>query len=332
MGQLCSLVFTDHLSIFWKMIIRPPRAEYDPSELGQSPFQIGGADFERLDLQIINGRGLRLECSHFRPAETGSADADTGAVKKLPCVVYIHGYSSCRLEASDVVSLLLPRGITVFCLDLAGSGLSEGEFVSLGHFEELDIHLVIKHLRGMSSVGGIGLWGRSMGASIAVTCAAKDPSVAACVLDSGFCSIPLLAFEVATKRRGALQVPEMWFPRLYEAVRREVRSRASFDIGDILPIEAAPDATSPALFLVAKDDRSIPVHHTYDLHKAWGGKDKQLVTTEGGHGDPRDMTLMNYVCDFLQQRLSAAAVARREERLREIQGEGRPNDAVDYSV
>lgn len=44
----------------------------------------------------------------------------------LPCVVFLHGNSGCRVDAYDAVRVLLPLNITVFCLDLSGSGLSEG--------------------------------------------------------------------------------------------------------------------------------------------------------------------------------------------------------------
>lgn len=48
------------------------------------------------------------------------------ARQMLPCVVFLHGNSGCRVDAYDAVRVLLPLNITVFCLDLSGSGLSEG--------------------------------------------------------------------------------------------------------------------------------------------------------------------------------------------------------------
>lgn len=40
--------------------------------------------------------------------------------------------SGCRADASEVAIILLPSNITVFTLDFSGSGLSEGEHVTLG--------------------------------------------------------------------------------------------------------------------------------------------------------------------------------------------------------
>jgi dienelactone hydrolase len=44
----------------------------------------------------------------------------------LPCVIFLHGNSGCRVDAYDAVRVLLPLNITVFAVDLSGSGLSEG--------------------------------------------------------------------------------------------------------------------------------------------------------------------------------------------------------------
>ena len=40
--------------------------------------------------------------------------------------------SGCRADASEAAIILLPSNITVFTLDFAGSGLSGGEYVTLG--------------------------------------------------------------------------------------------------------------------------------------------------------------------------------------------------------
>jgi alpha/beta superfamily hydrolase len=60
--------------------------------------------------------------------------------------------------------MLLPSNITVFAYDFSGSGLSEGEYVSLGYYEKEDLKAVVEYLRLEGKTSKIGLWGRSMGA------------------------------------------------------------------------------------------------------------------------------------------------------------------------
>ena len=158
---------------------------------------------------MVNERGQRLQCSHWEPVEypvleEGEEEDDDkkrddgpaaeGQQKQqqqrnpkeqrrgpLPCIVYMHGNSSARIEALPQLSLCLSLGITLVALDFAGSGRSEGEFVSLGYYEKDDLKAVIEHLRASGHVSRIALWGRSMGAVTALMHGERDPSLAAMV-------------------------------------------------------------------------------------------------------------------------------------------------------
>ena len=56
----------------------------------------------------------------------GTSESTARATQALPCVIFLHGNSGCRVDAYDAVRVLLPLNITVFALDLSGSGLSGG--------------------------------------------------------------------------------------------------------------------------------------------------------------------------------------------------------------
>lgn len=80
----------------WKAIIRPPKASYEDSDLGPKEFNIGGMNVCRTDLEILGFRGHKMVCSHFEPAETERQ------WDEMPCIIYMHGNSSCRMEALDL--------------------------------------------------------------------------------------------------------------------------------------------------------------------------------------------------------------------------------------
>ncbi|CAK0804009.1 unnamed protein product [Prorocentrum cordatum] len=210
----------DALRGAWKWIIRPAREEYELSELGPEVFDVAGQLCTRTDIQLTSTQGHTLECSHFRPA----ADA---AGAPAPCAVYLHGSGSSRLEALWVVPRLLERNVSVFAFDFAGCGHSTGDYVSLGHYEEKDLGVVLRHLR-RSGVPSVALWGRSMGAAAAVLRAARDRSLAACVLDSAFTDLRTVCAEFADQ--AALPVPRLLVGAALEAVRGEVEARAGFDV------------------------------------------------------------------------------------------------------
>jgi hypothetical protein len=179
-------------------IIRPPRAEYELDDLGPLQFDLRGRRFERADFEVTNARAQRLVGSWWRPVpEDRPAEA-------LPCVVYLHGNSSCRLGALEALELLLCEGVTVVAFDFSGSGRSDGEFVTLGFHEKDDLAAVVAHLRGSGIVSTIALWGRSMGAATALLHSHRDPSIAGLVLDSSFSDLKQLALELAEMGRGGL--------------------------------------------------------------------------------------------------------------------------------
>ncbi|KAL7212220.1 hypothetical protein ACSBR2_014985 [Camellia fascicularis] len=76
-------------------------------------------------LNVTNSQGDVLQCNHYMPIVRPEGNA-------LPCVIYSHGNSGCRADASEAAIILLPSNITVFTLDFSGSGLSGGEHVTLG--------------------------------------------------------------------------------------------------------------------------------------------------------------------------------------------------------
>mmetsp|Transcript_115339 Transcript_115339/g.182214 ORF Transcript_115339/g.182214 Transcript_115339/m.182214 type:complete len:476 (+) Transcript_115339:59-1486(+) len=286
---------SESYSVLWKMIIRPPRARYQIEDLGPAVFRIGRDKFEREDLQLKNDRGLCLECSHYRPR---------GAQSKLPCVIYLHANASCRLEALDVIDVLLPHGFSIFCFDFSGCGKSEGEYISLGFWEEQDLSTVIRYLRSSGRTSSIALWGRSMGGAAAIFRAAQDPLVAACVIDATFSSLYVVVEELVSS--GKVPVPSFLLSMAMAVVGQEVESRAEFDFRGLAPVEEAQYAVSPVLFGVPTDDDFVLPHHTYDNCQAWGGSDKSVITYEGGHNGRRPEFWHTAVIEFLKDRMTRA--------------------------
>jgi pimeloyl-ACP methyl ester carboxylesterase len=95
----------------------------------------------------------------------------------IPCVIYMHGNSSSRMEALSALSLVLSLGASLLSFDFSGSGKSEGEYVSLGSFEKDDLQCVVEYLRTTGKTSTIALWGRSMGAATALLHGERDPSI-----------------------------------------------------------------------------------------------------------------------------------------------------------
>lgn len=318
------------------MIVRPPRVEFSVSDLGPVTFSVApGQASRRTDFTVLRNRTpddrsaspsappppaaasststslfsrkraapaaveeWRIECSFFGPA----------ALKKgTPCsvVIYCHGNSGCRLDATDIVPLLLPHGICVVALDFIGSGLSSGDFVTLGWNEQKDLAAVVAYLRDAErspfTVEKIALWGRSMGAVTSLMCMRADPSLAAAVLDSPYSDLPLLCRQLVS-RVITVKLPGFAVSTGLRIVRSSAKSRAGVDIMELTPIKFVAECHVPALFCHGEADDFVLPMHSRALHDAYGGE-KSFHLVAGDHNSPRpddfQETALLFLCNAL---------------------------------
>ncbi|RLN44486.1 hypothetical protein BBJ29_009261 [Phytophthora kernoviae] len=281
-------------------VIRPLRAQYTPSELGPKRAQIGDVSVQRLDLKLKNPAGYTLECSWWKPRKAKDKNgeaAETQEQNKRPCIVVLHGNSSCRLGALEIVMYALPAGFTVFALDFCGSGLSEGKYVSLGYHERTDIATAVKYVRKTGEVSSLCLWGRSMGSVAALLYVESDPSVNAMVLDSPFSSLPKLATELVED--GKLGVPRIAVKLVMRLIRRDIKKRAKFDMFKLKPIAKIHKCVVPTFFVVGLQDELVGPHHVEALYKLHNGPN-QLFKFPGGHNSPRPFNFFIQALQFLR--------------------------------
>lgn len=279
----------------WRAIIRPPRDTYPEDALGPEEFSLRDRTYQRHELDLRNAKGQKLVCSHFQPAPAQRSQ------RMLPCVIYLHGNCSSRVEALATLPVLLPLGITVFCFDFAGSGRSDGDYVSLGYHERDDLATVVGHLRDSGSVGAIGVWGRSMGAVTALLHSHRDPTLAGIVLDSPFASLPQLALELVDKHC-TLPLPRWLVSGVLGLLRSSIQQRADFDLYDVDPLKVVPTAFIPALFTAASSDVFIVPSHAKQLYDAYAG-DKNMVMVDGDHNSARPRFLLDSIAIFFIQTL-----------------------------
>uniref|UniRef100_A0A166H5Z9 AB hydrolase-1 domain-containing protein n=1 Tax=Daucus carota subsp. sativus TaxID=79200 RepID=A0A166H5Z9_DAUCS len=246
---------------FVNFIIRPPRAEYDPNnDLLDQEFMLKGKLFQRKDLEVKNSRGDVLQCSHYVPIVPPEE-------KALPCVIYCHGNSGCRADASEAAIILLPSNITVFTLDFSGSGISGGDHVTLGWNEKDDLRAVVNYLREDGNVSLIGLWGRSMGAVTSLMYGAEDPSIAGMVLDSPFSNLVDLMMELVDTYK--IRLPKFTIKFAIQYMRRAILKKAKFDIEELNTIKVAKSSFVPVLLGHAIDDDFIQPHHSDRIFDAY---------------------------------------------------------------
>lgn len=260
--------------------------------LGPPAFVFCGKRFTRTDFTLRTKRGFNLECSHWEPVER--------VTDRIPVVIYMHGNSSARVEVLPQLSYLLSLGVAVFSFDFAGSGKSDGEYVSLGYYEREDLSCVVAHLRATNVVSTIALWGRSMGAATALMFGDRDPSIACMILDSPFADLTQLAEEMVEKGRDqGIVVPNFVVSVALRMIAGSVKKQANVNIKNISPITHADKCFIPALLVAGEHDDFIKKHHAEAIYERYAG-DKNIIIVEGDHNSPRPKFMFDSASIFLQ--------------------------------
>ncbi|CAK92352.1 unnamed protein product (macronuclear) [Paramecium tetraurelia] len=275
----------------WKPIVRPPRHNYRVKDMGNEIFMVQDTVTKRFDFEFQNSRGLTLQCSLFEPIRMQD--------KPHPCMIYLHGNSSSRVEALTIVEYLLPNNIAVCGIDLSGSGQSQGEYISLGYYESKDVNDLYEHLRQKKPfITQIGLWGRSMGSVTAILAATLNYNFKVLVCDSPFSNLTHLCQELASN---SYSIPSCCFNCFWCLVKAKIRREAKFNIEDLnisQAIQTLPIDVS-IVFLSARQDQLIVEKHPKILMEKFRGT-KVLKQFEGTHNSKRPQDIMKETVQFVR--------------------------------
>jgi alpha-beta hydrolase superfamily lysophospholipase len=135
-----------------------------------------GMPFE--EASVTTADGLRL-VGWFVPSDNGAS------------VILVHGYKDHRGSMLRVADVLHRHGYGLLILSLRGHDRSDGELITFGHAEMQDLDAWYGYEAGHAGVNvqEIGIFGASMGGSIAIQHAARNPRIAAVVADCAFSSL-----------------------------------------------------------------------------------------------------------------------------------------------
>lgn len=193
--------------------------------------------------------------------------------------LFLHGLAETGAGMRSRACVLRRAGWSVAILDARAHGQSHGDRASFGGREANDLRLWLDHIQALLpvSASSILVWGRSMGAAVALQGAAEDPRITALVLESPFADLEATVANVFRRYR----VPRF----LARSVVRRAERLAGVPLADPPPIELAPRIHQPAVILHGIDDRLVPIAEVRRLRSAYRGSTSLIEVPGAGHAN-----------------------------------------------
>jgi fermentation-respiration switch protein FrsA (DUF1100 family) len=168
-----------------------------------------GLGFEEIEFQARDGINLR---GWFIPAPEAKG-----------VVIFCHGHAGSMDPDVKYTPWFHDAGLSVLMFDFRGHGRSEGNWVSMGTLERMDLQGAIDYVqrRGIKPVGVLGF---SRGGGVAIVRAATDGRIAAVVSDGGFARLESALIGWASRLGG---VPD-WIGR---PLARTIKTIAGWRLG-----------------------------------------------------------------------------------------------------
>ncbi len=178
-------------------------------------------------------------------------------------VITVHGIWGNKQATMPAAIMLHEAGYHVLMIDLRGHGESEGEQITYGYREGLDVTTAEEFLTSLPDVEKVGAIGHSLGGAAVVRAAAIDERLQALVIESSFSS---LADAVNDSFKRHTRLPNWPFAPL---VVKAAESKLGITIDQINSVyDLAAMSPRPILIIHGKEDDLFPVSHAYKMYEA----------------------------------------------------------------
>ena len=203
------------------------------------------------EIELLTSDGIRL-AAWYTPPRNGAL------------ILVAHGYGDRRSE--DFYNLFAEKGYGVLAWDFRGHGASDGDLVTLGYYETLDVKAALDYALAQPGVEHVGGWGGSMGGVTMIRATAGYPEIEALVADSPF---------AALEDEFDLRVP---YPLLNPLIRIFAEGETGLCLDLVRPIDDIGQISPRPVFLIqGMRDTMVPLDSAQRLYDA-AGEPRQLWT------------------------------------------------------
>ena len=206
-------------------------------------------------------------------------------------VVLVHGYRANPNDFGCLARHYFDNGFSILMPDLRAHGKSEGNFITFGYEESVDMFFWTRYLQHTFGCDvSIVYHGLSMGASaVAMMNELRLPTcIKGLIADCGYSSTLGILNYILKKD---FHIPELFAKPIIKTSSVISDTVTGFAFEDCEPLEAVKLAHIPMLFIHGTEDKFVPCEMSSKMYEECNSKIKDLLLVEGaGHG-------MSYLAD-----------------------------------
>lgn len=231
-----------------------------------SPEQVGFSDYETVE--FVTEDNLRLDAWYIAPIREDGAT-----------FIFLHGHGGNRSDLLGESAQYLEQGYGALFFDFRAHGTSEGDAVTMGVNEVLDVQAAFAFLLEQSEGNPerIALYGQSMGAAIAIRSAAIIPEIRVVISDSAYSSMRDAFADGIPHTTG---LPALFFPDMIIFFSNQLSGTNYYDAA---PIESIDDLTQPIFLMHGENDTRVFVSHAERLYEAANEPKILYIVENTGH-------------------------------------------------
>ena len=198
-----------------------------------------------------------------------------------PWIIACHGLGSNRMDLLEVTGGLHQAGFNLLLFDFRAHGGSDGRVTSFGWREQRDLEGALAWLSSQPDIPTrpYGVYGISMGGSVALMVAARDERIGAVAVDS-----PYTSLEDSLGRHQRLLYP--WLPTqpILSFVLATYRLRFGVWPSDVSPLRSVERlAPRPLLIIQGAEDVRMTLDGARQLYAAAAGPKQFWAVKGAGH-------------------------------------------------
>ena len=277
--------------------ISPPRCSYDQNSVVSVVTDDRGVVFMRMPVTFTLSNGTNL---------VGSIYYYHGYSIPSSCVVYSHSLGMNQFEALNLVPFLVTPSLALVAFDYVACGCSTGDALPFDGTGAEILLEILQDLRQSHGMTRFAIWGRSLGASIALQAVSITNDFLCCVADSGFAT-PRAVMHNFFKR---YKVPKCFMGRLDSMIEDEVLRMYGMEVDYEFPIRDLGQAQTPLLIGHGTIDTFVPQAEGRKIFDSYGCREKQLYLFEANHFKSRPAGWYEAAARFLYRKMGFGDVPR----------------------